>query len=263
MFLSDYAYNRGLLFTTVASSTVLVSSSCVFVYFLSVLLQIESFKWLSLVGVLLTVFGTTLTTLHDAQDQDEPGENDYDQVLVVKGDMFSLIAAVGYAVYSVQARILCPEDEELFSMPLLLGYVGVICAVPLLPMAVFQFVQIEISWHLVMVLIVKGLLDFVVTDYLLFRAVMLTNATIANVGLGLSIPLAFVADALVQATQFSALQLTGAGIVLLGFVLVNGTDDEKNLGTTNSPIDAIANFKVDTDTNINVTNTCSAERTLD
>ena len=227
MFLSDYTYNRGLLYTTVASSTVLVSTSCVFVFFLSVLLQVEPFRWLSLAGVLLTVLGTTLTTMHDARDQDEEGEDNYDPVLVVKGDMFSLLAAVGYAVYSIQARVLCPEDEELFSMPLLLGYVGAIVAVPMMPMAVFQFWQLEgVDLHLIKMLVIKGLLDFVVTDYLLFRAVILTNATIANVGLGLSIPLAFAADAVVKSQQFSILQLSGAAIVLFGFVMVNGAEDK-------------------------------------
>ena len=233
MFLSDYTYNRGLLYTTVASSTVLVSTSCVFVFFLSVLLQVEPFRWLSLAGVLFTVLGTTLTTMHDAKDQDEAGENNYDPVLVVKGDMFSLLAAVGYAVYSIQARILCPENEDLFSMPLLLGYVGVIVAVPMMPMAIFQFWQLSgVDSHLIKMLIIKGSLDFIVTDYLLFRAVILTNATIANVGLGLSIPLAFLADAIIKSKQFSALQLSGAAIVLFGFIMVNATEEKKESDVT-------------------------------
>lgn len=227
MFLSDYAYNRGLQHTTVASSTVLVSTSCVFVLFLSVLLGVEPFRCGKLLGVICAVVGTAMTTLHDVsaqQDLDEQPENqqENDDQDMLYGDVFSLMAAVGYAAYSVQARILCPQNDELYSMTLLLGYVGLISAVPLLPMALYKIsVMDQISWHALLILVVKGLLDFGVTDYLLFRAVMLTNATVANVGLGLTIPLAFLADFIFQSISPTHLQLCGALTVLAGFVLVN------------------------------------------
>lgn len=239
MFLSDYAYNRGLQHTTVASSTVLVSTSCIFVLFLSVLLGVEPFRYGKLLGVIFAVVGTAMTTWHDAVRQDEINDMqpEYEDKDMIYGDMFSLMAAVGYAAYSVQARILCPQDEELYSMALLLGYVGVICSVPLLPMALYKMMTMTgISWHTVIVLIIKGLLDFLVTDYLLFRAVMLTNATVANVGLGLTIPLAFAADLVFQSIPFTHLQVAGAFTVLAGFILVNWMSslDEAEASQTHS-----------------------------
>jgi len=115
-----------------------------------------------------------------------------------------------------------PQDEELYSMMLLLGYVGVICSVPLLPMALYKMYELEsCSWHSMGILIIKGLLDFVVTDYLLFRAAMLTSATIANVGLGLTIPLAFAADIIFRGIGVTPLQAAGALTIMAGFVLVN------------------------------------------
>eukprot|EP00977_Amphora_coffeiformis_P020858 scaffold8602_cov196-Amphora_coffeaeformis.AAC.16 len=227
MFLSDYAYNRGLQHTTVASSTVLVSTSCVFVLFLSVLLGLEPFRYGKLMGVLCAVIGTAMTTLHDAtvqQELDEEAEyyHDNSQRDMVYGDVFSLMAAVGYAAYSVQARVLCPPDDELYSMTLLLGYVGLIVGIPLLPMALYKMYSMDpISWGTFWILMVKGLLDFVVTDYLLFRAVTLTNATVANVGLGLTIPIAFLADLIFKGIMFTHLQVAGALTVLAGFILVN------------------------------------------
>jgi solute carrier family 35, member F5 len=219
MFISDYAFNRALQHTTVASCTVLVSTSCVFVLFLSCLLNVEQFSYGRLLGVLCAVAGTAMTTLQDVQDNDAPEHSEKD---LLYGDMFSLMAAFGYAAYSVQARVLCPEDEDLFSMPLLLGYVGLISSVPLLPMAIYKLASLEnITWKLIWVLCVKGLLDFVVSDYLLFRAVMLTNATVANVGLGLTIPMAFAADFIIKNRSFSVMQILGALSVLMGFVVVN------------------------------------------
>ena len=226
MYLSDYMYNKGLKSTSVASSTVLVSTSCIFVLFLSVLLGLEPFRYGKVLGVVLAVAGTAMTTWQDAVRQDEVDEaldTDTTHKDMLYGDMFSLMAAVGYAAYSVQARILCPADEELYSMTLLLGYVGLITAVPLLPMALYKAFTLEggMSFYTFCILLLKGLLDFVVTDYLLFRAVMLTNATVANVGLGLTIPLAFAADLIFQGIPFTHLQAGGALTVLAGFVMVN------------------------------------------
>lgn len=225
MYFSDYAYNKGLKHTTVASSTVLVSTSCVFVLFLSVLLGVEPFRCGKLLGVLFAVTGTAMTTWHDAvkqDDMDEMQQLENEDVDMVYGDMWSLLAAVGYAVYSVQALMLCPKNEDLYSMTLLMGYVGIICSVPLLPMALYKMLTLEgLTLKSMGILIVKGLLDFVVTDYLLFRAIILTSATVANVGLGLTIPLAFAADAIFKDITLTSLQAMGALTVLAGFILVN------------------------------------------
>ena len=92
MFLSDYAYNRGLEHTSVASTTVLVSTSCVFVLFLSVLLGAEPFRYGKLLGVICAVVGTAMTTLHDAIAQEELGEQpeaqqDYSERDMLYGDV--------------------------------------------------------------------------------------------------------------------------------------------------------------------------------
>ena len=240
MFLSDYAYNRGLRSTTVASSTVLVSTSCIFVLFLSVVLRTENFSYGKLLGVLFAVMGTIMTTWQDAvipqdesdeemeQQQFQNQEAKFSQQDMLYGDVFSLMAAVGYAAYSVQAQILCPANEDLYSMTLLLAYVGLIVSVPLFPMALYKTYEMILSgnttvftWGAGFALLIKGLLDFVVTDYLLFRAVILTNATVANVGLVLTIPLAFLADYVVQNLSPTGWQIGGAFTVLMGFVLVN------------------------------------------
>ena len=107
-------------------------------------------------------------------------------------------------------------------MTLLLGYVGLIVSVPLMPMALYKMAVMDpISWKTLGLLLIKGFLDFAVQDYLLFRAVTLTNATVANVGLGLSIPFAFLADLIFQGIMFTHLQVAGALTVLAGFILVN------------------------------------------
>ena len=56
----------------------------------------------------------------------------------------------------------------------------------------------RITWPILTYLIIKGLTDNVLSDYLWARAVLLTSATVATVGLGLTIPLAFLSDAILS-----------------------------------------------------------------
>merc|ERR1711957_319023 len=53
---------------------------------------------------------------------------------------------------------------------------------------------ITLTWSILLFLLLKGLLDNVLSDYLWARAVVLTSATVASVGVGLTIPMAFAAD---------------------------------------------------------------------
>jgi solute carrier family 35 protein F5 len=74
------------------------------------------------------------------------------------------------------------------------------------------------------------------SDYLWLRAVVLTNATVATVGLGLTIPLAFISDLVMkQPNVLTPSSVCGALTVLVGFVLVNIGNDEEN--ETETPIE--------------------------
>jgi solute carrier family 35 protein F5 len=232
MYLADWAFNACLASTSVASSTVLVTTSNVFVFFLAVCAGDETFQLIKLAGAVLAVLGTALTAFHDFAHYDEDDYNDQacdnleecDHVL--KGDLLAVVAAALYAVYAVQVRVLCPRDEKLYSMQLLLGYIGLLCAVPLFPFAAYQFAEVGVSFAAFSLSFLKGFLDFVVTDYLMFRAVILTNATVATVGLGLSIPLAFLADFIFgKEDVISIYSLLGAFTVAAGFLIVNLVDD--------------------------------------
>ena len=90
-----------------------------------------------------------------------------------------------------------------------------------------------LTWLMFGCLVVKGLLDNVLSDYLWLRAVILTNATVATVGLGLTIPLALVSDVVFmkQSTEtiWSFGSVGGAIAVMTGFVLVNVGNQEDDI----------------------------------
>mmetsp|Transcript_12459 Transcript_12459/g.34071 ORF Transcript_12459/g.34071 Transcript_12459/m.34071 type:complete len:195 (-) Transcript_12459:127-711(-) len=121
-------------------------------------------------------------------------------------------------------RSLCPKDESLMSMQLFLGFVGLWNMICLGPIAIYQgfFRSTGLTWFIFGCLVGKGLFDNVLSDYLWARAVVLTSATVATVGLGLTIPLAFASDIVLgRPNVMDAGSIVGALSVLLGFVLVN------------------------------------------
>eukprot|EP00980_Cylindrotheca_fusiformis_P016730 scaffold5033_cov138-Cylindrotheca_fusiformis.AAC.1 len=147
------------------------------------------------------------------------------------GDLLGLLSAIGMGGYAVLLRFLCPQDESRIRMPLVLGFMGMWNTIVMSPIAIWQFVTIysDVSKLLIACLLAKGLHN-VLSDYLWARAVMLTSATVANVGLGISIPMAFVSDfAMGQAGVWNPASIFGAFSVLFGFAMVN-VDEEPEQG---------------------------------
>ena len=173
------------------------------------------------------------------------------------GDLAGLTSAIGYGAYTVLLRHLCPKDEDRMSMQLLFGYIGLLNMMALLPVAVWVIVSSSnddsssgsmqsstvdpsdwdyqgsedyshettshtLTMPIFLFLLLKGLLDNVLSDYLWARAVILTSSTVASVGVGLTIPMAFVADWMMGNYNGSQTgELLGAILVLIGFVFVN------------------------------------------
>ena len=113
MFVADWAFNNALRRTSVASATVIVSSQNVVVFLLAVLTKIEGFCWVKLGGVLISMVGIALTAVHDTSDENIGELLNADAIY---GDLFALAAAVSYGLYTVQVRLFCPQNEDLYKM---------------------------------------------------------------------------------------------------------------------------------------------------
>jgi drug/metabolite transporter (DMT)-like permease len=149
------------------------------------------------------------------------------------------------------------------STPLLLGYIGLINVVILSPVLALMVsygcrsvalfcptslptVRISssqnwsgleslsnLTWAATGAMCLSGLLNNVVSDYLWARSVLLTSSTVATVGLSITIPIAMVADFVVKNESPTVLSATGAGLVVVGFCLVNlGIDTEMEFLTS-------------------------------
>jgi solute carrier family 35 protein F5 len=253
-FISNFTYNASLKYTSITSSTVLASTGSLFTFMFAVASKDEKFTLIKFLGVLLGVFGSALTGWADlsaggGDDLPEGGGNatfanaghigtphhfmpsggDASHGRAAFGDMLGLLSAVGYGTYTVMIRVYCPRDENRYSMQLLLGYIGLVNGVSLLPVTIYLLIFDSTSttiqnltWLIFGYLVAKGMLDNVLSDYLWARAVILTSATVATVGLGLTIPLAFVSDWVMGHANVANVQsIVGAVSVLFGFVFVN------------------------------------------
>lgn len=241
-FISNYAYNASLQHTSITSSTVLVNTGSLFTFLIALLMRDERFSCWKLLGVLFGMAGCVLTGLHDARagdggnsrmrfllgdmiDTDDNDGNEHTDDLHVWGDVLSVISAAFYGIYAVMVRLLCPRDESLMSMQLFLGYVGLWNMLALSPIAIYQLgiaKSVTLSGWVFGCLVLNGLFNNVISDYLWARSVLLTSATVASVGLGLTIPLAFVSDVFLGVEDVLNLEsVLGAGFVLFGFILVN------------------------------------------
>lgn len=231
-----------------SSATVLVSIQSVFVFCIASFMKLESASVMKLIGVLCGIVGSVLTAVHDETNADENDPDSYtaeDSVIVgdsvantTKGDILAIFAAVMYATYTVQVRLYCPQNEDLYSLPLLLGYIGLISVVvtsPIVALTTTKATVAMLTVNAVGIMFIKGLFDFLISDYLMFRSIVLTSPTIATVGLGLSIPIAFAADMLLRFTDtydnfsLSWYSCLGAASCLIGFLFVNldpGDEDD-------------------------------------
>ena len=247
-FVSNYAYNASLEHTSITSSTVLVNTGSLFTFVIALLMRDERFSCWKLLGVLFGMTGCILTARHDAReggggtrmrflfggtidnndDNNNNGTGDVDDDsnnLHFLGDMLSVISAAFYGIYAVMIRVLCPRDESLMSMQLFLGYVGFWNMLLLSPIAIYQLgiaKNVTLSSWVFGCIVINGLFNNVISDYLWARSVVLTSATVATVGLGLTIPLAFASDVFFGSEDvLNSESILGAVFVLFGFVFVN------------------------------------------
>ena len=189
---------------------------------MAVLAGDENLSCLRILGVLLGTGGSILTALHDL----DPDNGTTSTCPAVEGDIFGLISAMGFAGYAVQARVLCPRNESFYSMQLVLGYMGFLSMLLLLPVALYVGSTTPLSWTIFGALVLKGLMDNVLSDYLWLSVSVLTSATVASVGLSLAIPFAFSWDLLMKKPNIvSFYSVSGAMVITAGFVLVTAVGE--------------------------------------
>uniref|UniRef100_A0A803PG76 Solute carrier family 35 member F5 n=1 Tax=Cannabis sativa TaxID=3483 RepID=A0A803PG76_CANSA len=206
------------------SNTILSSASSLFTFLVSLAFLGETFTWVKLISVLLCMGGTIIVSLGDSQT----GSSDIASNPLL-GDIFALASAGLYAVYITLIRKKLPDDDDDKnghpSMAQFLGFLGLFNLIIFLPVVlILNFTKLEpfsmLTWKQTGLIIGKGLLDNVLSDYLWAKAVILTTTTVATAGLTIQVPMAAIVDSLTGNAPH-LMDYLGALAVTIGFAGIN------------------------------------------
>ncbi|KAL6564587.1 hypothetical protein OROMI_016037 [Orobanche minor] len=210
------------------SNTILSSSSSLFTFVVALVFLGEKFAWLKLLSVLLCMGGTIIVSLGDSATG--PSVVASNPTL---GDCLALLSSAFYAAYITLIRQNLPdEDDEVqgrASMAQFLGFLGLFNLLLFFPVAlVLEFFKLEsfntLSGKQIGLIVGKGLLDNVLSDYLWAKAVLLTTTTVATAGLSIQVPLAAVVDSLTGNAP-RLLDYVGGAAIMVGFAGINIPSD--------------------------------------
>ncbi|SCU71712.1 EamA-like transporter family, putative [Trypanosoma equiperdum] len=215
-FLANSSFNLAISKTSVASVTVLSTTSGVWTFIISLIFFEQGFTWPCVLAIACTVTGALMVGLSDLKNT----END-----TISGDFCALMSAICYAVYTSVIKWQVPDDDR-YSILMLFGFVGALNTLLFWPFVVIwhytgfepfslpNFTQFGL-------LAANALVGTNLSEVLWARAVLLTSPVVATLGLTLTTPLAMTSDIFIKKKSFSALYIVGAVFLTMGFVLIN------------------------------------------
>lgn len=236
-FTANLVTNASLAFTSVASQTILSTTSSFFTLFIGAVCHVESLSKSKVLGSFISFVGIIMVTKSDSHQRyqrhiaDVSGD-DNDAVQVLIGNLLALAGAVLYGVYST---LLKREvgDETRVNMKIFFGFVGLFNLLFLWPsLIVLDF----FGWEpfslpkdpkVVVIIFVNCLITFV-SDFCWAKAMLLTSPLTVTVGLSITIPLAMFGDVIFKHKTMSALYLFGATLILGSFFIINKSSEEEH-----------------------------------
>ncbi|KAF2863109.1 hypothetical protein K470DRAFT_201856, partial [Piedraia hortae CBS 480.64] len=227
-FLANYFAAACLEYTTVASATILTSTSSVFTLIFGALFGAEAITLRKVLAVLASLAGVALISTADLSGNnakehrgDFPAKTKGE---IAIGDTLALISAVMYGLYAVFLKKRIP-DESRISMPTFFGFVGLFGVILLWPgFFVLHFCGIE-PFQLppttrIWTIILLNSLASLCSDMAWAYAVLLTSPIVVTLGLSMTIPLSLVGQIVINSQTVSLLYWIGAAVVVVSFVFV-------------------------------------------
>lgn len=170
-FLAQLTFNISLSKTSVTSNTILSSASSLFTFVFSVMMLSEKFTYFKLSCIVALIIGTAMVTFSDASSGQEDSHSS------ILGDVMCLISSILYGLYTVSIRKHIDGDDASVPMTLFFGMMGMLIACIIGPLlAVMNVLGLQfgaMSWSIFGILILKGCLDNVLSDYLWARSILL------------------------------------------------------------------------------------------
>ena len=227
-FLANYFVAACLEYTTVASSTILTSTSSIFTLAVGASLGVEKFSIRKLLGVLASLAGIILISSVDLTGNQDKNRGDFPHKShseLAIGDLLALGSALLYGIYtSVMKKKI--GDESRVDMLLFFGLVGTINLITLLPgFPIFHFLGIETfemppNKRIVAIVLINSTTSLF-SDICWAYSMLLTSPLVTTVGLSLSIPLSLFGQMIINHQTSGPIYWVGACVVLLSFIFIN------------------------------------------
>ncbi|CDM30699.1 hypothetical protein DTO013E5_655 [Penicillium roqueforti] len=231
-FTANYFAMGCLQFTSVASTTILTSTSGVWTMVFGALLRVEKFTMRKLMGVLASLIGIILISRVDLSKPEtgegaDSGEGSFPHKSsgeIALGDAMAAFSAILYGLYTVVMKKQV-GDESRVNMPLFFGLVGFFNIIFLWPgffimhwtgLEPFSLPETSRVWSIILT---NAFASFV-SDIAWAYSMLLTTPLIVTVGLSMTIPLSLIGQMVLQSQYSSPLYWVGAAIVFLSFLVV-------------------------------------------
>ncbi|KAL7823938.1 hypothetical protein V8C26DRAFT_384353 [Trichoderma gracile] len=236
-FMANYLASACLEYTSVASVTILTSTSSVWTLVFGSMFGVETFSLRKLVGVVASLAGIVLISMVDLSGESDENRGSFPHKTpgqIALGDAMAFLSAVVYGIYvTVMKRRV--GDEDKVNMQLFFGLVGLFNLALLWPLFFilhwtgiepFELPPTSQIWAII---IINAVASFV-SDISWALAMLLTTPLVVTVGLSLTIPLSLVGE-MVQYQQYSSfVYWIGAAVVFVSFVFVNHETKEEDTG---------------------------------
>ncbi|TYK06345.1 putative transporter-like protein [Cucumis melo var. makuwa] len=231
-FVSEYFTNAALARTSVATTTILFSTSGLFTLILDACLERQSLTIVNVVAVVVSMAGVAMTTVGKTWAKDEPQSSSYGHGKhSFVGDAFALLSALTDGLYYVLLKKYAGEEGEKVDMQKFLGYVGLFTLTtlwwliwPLRAIGIEPKFMIPQSTKVAEVVLANCFVANFVSDYFWAMGVVWTSPLVAALGASLTIPLAMIGDMVLHGRHYSLVYIFGSIQVFLGFIIANFSD---------------------------------------
>lgn len=239
-FSANFVTNASLSYTSVASQTILSSTSSFFTLFVGALCHVETINRVKIIGSLVSFLGIMLVTRSDSRHSTNPinnqpsGSDTTDETIkTLLGNILALAGALLYGIYSTLLKRKV-KDESRINMKIFFGFVGLFTLMFLWPsMLLLHYMQWETfelpSTNRVICIIVTNCLITFISDFCWANAMLLTSPLTVTVGLSITIPFAMFGDFIFKHKPMTLLYLMGAMLILGSFFIINKNSEEENL----------------------------------
>ncbi|KAF8225073.1 hypothetical protein L208DRAFT_1409149 [Tricholoma matsutake] len=247
-FIANWTVNAALLYTSVASATIISSMSGFFTLGIGRLFLVERLTYTKIAAVVASFGGVLLVSLSDSSSKELPVLSVHSfesRSMRIFGDFLALISALFYALYVTLLKVRI-RSESRIDMQLFFGFVGLFNILTCWLLGVFLHLigaepfELPATRNAVGAILITMFITLT-SDYLYVLAMLKTSPLVVTIGLSLTIPLAVIGDFTLGKPAAGQI-IVGAFLVLVSFIAV-GMDDAN---TKREEIDRVAGDGLDT-----------------